>query len=458
MRFTRYFSAVLFTALFLFVFAGCSGSLGYSVLLWSNENEYVKDGTIVKVYVKSNISKSYVVSELGKKRKFEVPLWQITEPSSKANALRKNELYSDFVNTYASVKLDGLPIREEALNTSKQVYRLREGEIVRCLYRGEGAAVTNGKGDIAGEWLRVLTGTGTEGWCFSHNLELFKITSYEVAFEKKQKEESDAGSADDKVKEEIVNLSMKNWYPDTFREMVKNNRINPDKVNKDYGFNFGIVTSLGDHQPPLGSILFNSCKAVYQDSSIYREWRFTDIKKISSSEYEFVPAGLTFKLVGKDSALLQYMESGKVKNINLVSMTDDIMALAEKETDRREKMLEEIYSSGPEYRSSNYGTLKFVNRSFLSWKGFNLLVPSVISASAGNNIYVSIEYFISNSLKSSYDGALTMTFENTEEQVNFLYKLTDTGLRLEVAADASYRDDLIISRSSSPLVLFFEKK
>ncbi len=467
MRFAKYICAPAF-AFFLFIFASCSGSLGYSVLLWSNSEHEIQDGTILKVYIKSNISQVYVVSLLKSKEKFELPLWQITEPSSKGKAEKQKEKYSGFAHTYASVKLDGLPIREEAVNTSKQVYRLREGEIVRCLYRGEGAAVTNGKGNMSGEWLRVLTSTGTEGWCFSHNLELFEAAGTEVAFNQKNESENQDENLVS-LNEEIENLALKKWYPENFGEMIKNNRINPEKMNSSYGFDFGIKTTeiekseengkIVDIEIPLpASEIELSGTATFKDGENSLEWNFTDIKKRPSGEYEFVPTSLVLNVRGQNSAVAQYMENGKVKIINLVSLDENIDELLQKENERRQSELESIFAAGPEFKSSSYGTIKFADAYSLKWTGYRMLVPSVISSSAKGDVKLSIEYFISNNLKSSYDGVLTMRFQNMEEPVNFLYKLTDSGLRLEDATKAFYSGDLITARSSSPLVMFFEKK
>lgn len=461
MKFARYFSAFALAVL-LCLFAGCSGSLGYSVLLWSDSEHNLQDGEILKVYIKSNISQVYVVSHQKSKEKFELPLWQITEPESKGKALKQQARFSDFAHTYASVKLDGLPIREEAVNTSKQVYRLREGEIVRCLYRGEGAAVTNGKGNMTGEWLRVLTNTGTVGWCFSHNLELFTAGT-EVAFN--QNEEKTQADDSESLKSEIENLALKKWYPENFGEMIKSNKINPQKMNASYGFDFGIKTTetqisrengqdVEIEIPVPASEIELSGKASYLDDENSLEWNFTDIKKRPSGEYEFVSSNLLLK-VNKNSAVLQFMEKGKPRTINLVSLDENVNELVQKELERRRAELEAIFAAGPDFRSSSYGTIKFESATSLKWTGFKMLVPSVISSSAKGDVDVSVEYFISDSLKSSYDGVLTMKFKNMEEKVNFLYKLTDSGLRLEDATNASYRADTITSRSSSPLVMFF---
>src|SRR5574344_916762 len=153
----------------LILFTGC-GKLGYSLVLWNNPEVGVHEGQIVKVYVKSNISHSYIIMGLENTHKVEIPLWQISEPQSKSKTEKLAARYSNYEHTYANVKLDGLPIRSGTENGSKQVYRLRKNEVIRVLYQGKGVKPTNGHGELPGEWLRVLTETGTEGWCYSYNL------------------------------------------------------------------------------------------------------------------------------------------------------------------------------------------------------------------------------------------------------------------------------------------------
>ena len=91
----------------LILFTGC-GKLGYSLVLWNNPEVGVHEGQIVKVYVKSNISHSYIIMGLENTHKVEIPLWQISEPQSKSKTEKLAARYSNYEHTYANVKLDGL--------------------------------------------------------------------------------------------------------------------------------------------------------------------------------------------------------------------------------------------------------------------------------------------------------------------------------------------------------------
>lgn len=444
------------------LFSSCGKNLGYSVLLWSNPEHELKDGTILKVHIKSNISQVYVVSIPGAKENFEVPLWQLTEPESKSKALKQQKRFSEFEHTYASVKLDGLPIRADAVNTSKQVYRLREGEIIRCLYRGAGAAVTNGKGNMSGEWLRVLTETGTYGWCFSHNLDVFTTEDFDVSLAK-----SDTGVKTEDLKGEnsgdkaiIQSLIAKKWYPESFKNMIKVGRIDINRMNPVYGFSFGIPRTGADGTVVENADSIFAGTAVLNTESAGGSWTYTDIVKKAEKEYEFTGGNLKMTIRGanSDTMILQYTEKGRPKNETLVALAEDIDSLLENELARRQSELKRIAEAGPVFKSSNYGTIKFNNENSVTWSNYKLLQPNIISNKAIGSVTVTLDYFISNSLKSSYDGVITMHFTGMEDGVNFLYKLTESGLRLEDATHAPIKEGVVTARSASPMILFFEKK
>lgn len=442
---------------FLFVsgiFCSCTKSLGYSVLLWTNAEHELVDGTIVRVYGKSNISQVYFVSRLDSDEKFELPVWQVTEPERMGKAKQQQLRFSDFAHTYASVKLDGLPIRAEAVNTSKQVYRLREGEVIRCLYKGVGAAVTNGKGNMSGEWLRVLTEGGTFGWCFSHNLELFQAGGFDVSLARNDSAVSmdDLKGASGGDRAIIQSLIARRWYPESFQNMIKVGRIDVERMNPTFGFSFGINIEENADSEFAGTAVLNT-------EGAGGTWTYTDIVKTAEKEYEFAgtPLKMSVRGAGSDKMVLQYMEKGRVRQENLVALSENIEKLIEGEMLRRQNELKRIAGAGPVFKSSNYGTITFNNENSVTWSNYRLLVPTLISKNALGSVTVTLNYFIANSLKSSYDGVITMHFTGMESGVNFLYKLTDTGLRLEDATNAPVKDGVVTARSPSPMVLFFEK-
>ena len=86
-----------------------------------------------------------------------------------------------------------------------------------------------------------------------------------------------------------------------------------------------------------------------------------------------------------------------------------------------------------------------------------MLVPSVIPSSAKNEGTASIKYILSKTLASNYDGVITFRFDGTTEDVNFLYKIEESGLRLEDTNGASIKGNQITSRGSSPTIVYLTK-
>ena len=126
------------------------------------------------------------------------------------------------------------------------------------------------------------------------------------------------------------------------------------------------------------------------------------------------------------------------------------------EKQRRSEELLNLWYRGP-YSSQNYGKLSFTEDGSFKWTGFKLLVPSVIPAGSKNNGSVSIKYSLSKTLKKDYDGIITFTFDGGFEDINFLYKLEDGGLRLEDTIGASFKGNQITSRGVSPVIIYFNK-
>lgn len=424
------FFFLFITALCLF-FASCTKIMGYGVVLWNLPEYNIQDGDIVPVYIKSNISHVYVIG--AGDTKIEVPLWQITEPISKRKAEREAEKYADFRHTYAKVALDGLPVRAEPINTAKQVYRLRKNETVRILYKGNGQTVMSGKTALEGDWLRVLTFDGNQGWCFSYNLRQFKTGSDGLALDKDVREPEDT-SAD------LSDLLSKKWYPESYRQMIASDRIDPAKLIPSYNLSFDEETQ----------------KLSFTMPGLKGEWNYTGAENAGSGEYKLNSIPIVIAVRGDDYIIVKYTgSSGKPENFGLVSIEEDIGELVTNEIARRSRIFEQIYMAGPIFKSASYGTLTFNQDQSFTWDNYKLLVPSVIAQSAKNKGSVSIKYFAGKALSAAYDGVLTFTFEGMSKEVNFLYRLDSGGLRMEDAAGVNVTNGIINERALSPLVLFF---
>lgn len=427
---------VLITVLLctIFSFNSCSRLMGYSVVLWSLPEQNLTDGMIVPVYIKSNITQSYVIGIPETDKKCEVPLWQISEPCSKKDVNILSEKYAEYQRKYAKVKLDGLPIRHEPVNTARQVYRLRESEIIRVLYKGEGSAVMAGKSALQGDWLRVLTNDGTIGWCFSYNLNVFD--------ERDEQKDSSSDSDAFVIDEYLTKILTATWYPESYADMIRTGRIDLGAMSPYYKFDTGFVS---------GEVSINI-------NGLKEKASYKGLSKVGSNVYQFDDTGFKMTVRSSSFIVVQYIdELGMPSSFNFVTLSTDINEVIAKEQERRKSIFDKIVSAGPSFSSSNYGTIEFTEDFGFAWTGYSLLTPSLIPENSGVTGSVALGYFLGESLKEEFDGVLTLTFDENARKINFFYKLESDGLRLEDAQRAQYKKSLAVDRSSNPVVMYFAK-
>lgn len=432
-NFAKYFlsTMLIFSCIFL---ASCKDKImGYSVLLWNMPEYNMQDGDIVPVYIRSNITQVYV-AEKADGEKIEIPLWMLTDPVKKNQIDKQKQRYADYAHHYASVKIDGLPCRAEAVNTSKQVYRLRKGEVIKILYKGNGQAPMTGGKPLEGDWFKILANDGTQGWCFSYNLNIYETdeTGGKVGGEDLEETEEI-----DTIFENIVN---KVWYPDTYRSLINTGNIDPERLNPN--FNFIINT-----ESEIVSLDINN---------IHERWGYEGYTKTDERQYALKNIPITVIYKKADYIVIRYTGSdGKPQEINLVQISQNISDIVSTEMQRRFQAYEKVVSLGNNFTSSNYGTLTMEDDGSFRWTNFKLLVPSVIGKNAKSNGVCMVKYALAKSLTSSYDGVLTFIFDGMDSEVNFLYKVDNGRLRLEDAVNATINGNLVTAKSSSAIIISF---
>ena len=400
--------AALACALFL---ASCHRSIGHSVLLWDLPQKNLQDGQIVKVYFKSNISHVYVIGLPGSKENLEVPLWQLTQPMSKKKALKAAQKYAEYQHKYAKIKIDGLPVRADPVNTSKQKYRLHKDEVVKILYKGKGQDVIMHSGE---------------------KLEGGKIIGGQI--EEAPAEDEDA----------ILNQVLQaKWRPESYQRMLEENTIDLESMKSAYGFDTGVES---------GKVSINI-------NGRYRTANYSGITKVRDKVYDF--NGTPFQMIIRDANQIVVNYTGndnkpEAYTFITISSDYDIDELIKAEGERRAEEMQKLYKVDS-FRSANYGTLTFTGNGTFNWNNYSLLVPNVISENAKGKGKVSIKYLVSKDLQSRFDGMLTFVFDNTSNEVNFFYKNSTNGLTLEDASDAAIKNNVAQSQSKSPIVIFFSR-
>ncbi|MDR0475735.1 MAG: SH3 domain-containing protein [Treponema sp.] len=435
------FVFLLFLIMFVSLFSSCSRSLGYGVLLWSTSDPPIPSGTILPVYIRSNINQIWVVgipkqfrNKETKTNKFEIPLAKLTLAGSKKKARRMAEEFAPYSLSYAETLQDGLPIRDNPDNSSRRVYRLRQGEIIKVLSPARGTPAIGGSGDpLPGEWLKVLTESGTTGYCFSYRLALFEYNKGEIV-----------SAPRDAVEDpELDRLLSRNWVAETYGIMINRARINLDELSRRWGFDPGLDTGI----------------ARIHTKETDKSFSYTSIRSTGTRSWRFEGAPLQMSLRSDTTLAVQFTESGgALRTILFVTLPTSIDDIIVQETARREELFNIIYSRGPAYASHNYGTLAFLEGGRFNWTDYELLIPELIPASAIGSGHVEIKFFLSDLMSSRYDGVFTLGFNGADDsttELDFMYTLDSQEFRLEYVPETS-RDGIMVNRrSSSPVVLYF---
>jgi hypothetical protein len=429
----------LFSLFLIAALSSCS-KLGYGVLLWSIDEPPVDSGTVLPVYIKSNIEKIWVVgipnlAKSHKDYKKEIPLTQLEFLGSKRKAQKWAETFGPYAMLYAENLQDGLPIRDNTDNNAKRVYRLRLGEIVKVLGTAKGIPPISTTGDpLPGEWYRVLTNDGVIGYCFSFRLKLFSNKDGSVQY--------DASSTKSNPDPDLDMLLSKTWSPEIYSQMINSGRINLEEMGKNYRFDPGQDTGIA--------------RIILPDL----EKQFTYQRIISDGEHAWTFEGtnLQMTLRSNTSLSVQFLESSGIRRTLLFtalsSKIEDIMI---QETARREGQFMVIYNQGPVFSSNNYGTITLLKTGDFTWNDYDLLVPQIIPQETRGGGRISMDLYIPPSYEEKYNGAFTLRFTDTRQNntIYFLYALDNQGLRLEVVPDYGIENTTVMRRAASPVVLYF---
>jgi hypothetical protein len=428
--------------------ASCS-RLGWGVLLWSTEDPPIPSGTVLPVYIRSNIDQVWVVGipEIyrdGKRGmdKMEVPLSRFELAGGRGKARKRSEAFSPYALIYAETLQDGLPIRDNPDNSARRIYRLRTGEIIKVLARVEGNPAISATGDpLPGEWYRVLTEDGNTGYCFSYRLKLFEHYGGPLTVVQAEQEEVEDP--------DLENLLTKTWSPESYGTMVNNRRLNLEEFSRHWHFDPGQDTGIAHIYLP----------------TVDQTFSYTAIRPAGSRAWRFEGSSLQMTLRSDTILAVQYTEpGGALRTLLFVALPAEVDDLIIQETTRREDLFNNIFAQGPAFTSNNYGTISFTAAGEFNWTGFNILVPQVIPQAAAGSGRIIMDLFLAPSFQDRYNGAFSLRFENAasprgtggqELTVRFLYTLDSQGFRLEYAPETSMDDLTVVRRASSPMVLYF---
>jgi hypothetical protein len=437
----RIFMPALAAAL---LFSASCSRLGWGMLLWSSEDPPIPSGTILPVYIRSNIDQVWVVGipeiyRTGEKGidKMEIPLAQFELAGGKAKALKRAEEFSPFALSYAETLQDGLPIRENPDNSARRVYRLRAGEIIKILAEVKGSpAISASNEPLPGSWYRVLTEEGSTGYCFSYRLKIFEHHGGTLAAVQAEQEEI--------ADPDLENLLAKTWSPESYGAMMNNRRIDLEDLSRHWRFDPGQDTGI----------------AHIYISGVDQTFSYTAIRPAGSRAWRFEGSSLQMNLRSDTTLAVQYISSeGASRTLLFTALPLEVEDLILQESARRENLFLNIYRQGPAFTSNNYGTIVFTESGEFNWTGFTLLVPQVIPLDVSGSGDIAMDIFLSSSLQDRYNGAFTLRFNRPgpPAEIRFMYTLDSQGFRLEYVPEPGMENLTVSRRAPSPIVLYFFK-
>jgi hypothetical protein len=395
-------------------------------------------GTVLPVYIRSNIDKVWVVGvpaglkTAGGLDKFEVPLAHLELIGSRKKALARVEAMGGCERTYAKNLQDGLPIREQPDNGARRVYRLRISEILKVMTMVEGNPAVGTSGEpLPGDWYQVMTEDGTMGYCFSYRLKLFEHEGGPLAVDTEEQ-----GEREDP---ELDRILARTWSAESYLAMINTGRFDVEELSRHWGFSPGQDTGIAHiHVPDLD-----------------QTFSYTGIRAMGSQTWRFEGTSLQMSLRSDTTLALQFTEpGGALRSLIFVALAVDVGDLIEQETGRREDLFRSVYRQGPVFTSNNYGTLALTSEGAFTWTGNRLLVPQVIPASARQGGTVAMDLYLAPALQQRYQGAFSLGFDDAAP-VRFMYTLDPQGLRIEYVPDTSMDGNLVVRRASSPTVIYF---
>ena len=404
-------------------------------MLWSSEEPAIISGTVLPVYIRSNIDRVWVVGVPNDTRKIEIPLSQLEFVGSKKKAEARAREFAEYAKVYAENMQDGLPIRDGPDNGSRRVYRLRLGEIIKVMNVVEGNPPISTTGDpLPGDWYLVLTNDGVRGYCFSYRLRFFDHLEGTVL---------EAPVLRDIMPDpELEMVLSRTWSPEYYQQMINSRRINIPELEKNYRFDPGVDSGVARIYLPDMEMEFRY-DAIYPDGD--QAWRFEG-------------TSLQMNLRTSTSLAVQFLDAaGLRRTLLFVSLSTDVYDLIIQETALRETQYMSVYNQGPVFTSSNYGTITLSEDGGFTWTGYDLLVPHIIPYESRGRGDVLMNLFISQSYTDRYTGAFTFRFIDVipNSDIYFMYMVDNQGLRLEVVPEYGIEGITVTRRSSSPTVLYF---
>ncbi len=409
------------------LFSGCgSRPDGWGVLLWSHNEEQLATGQVLGIYDSSNLRQTYTVRTGNGDDMIELEQWRIEYFRNRRGAEEYQNEYRPYVDLYGAAQLDSLRVRAERDPGAGQVYKLRNGEIVKIVGRADQPVQI---ADYEGYWYRVLTAEGVPGYTFGEYLEVDTL---------EQLSSTEGLGRQDEFLDLFLNS---NFRPAYYRDMIQSGRIDLERFTPEYG-----VFPEPDRQ-----------RLVIITEDHTSELEYDRIARPTEDSYAFEGSTLILTRVTTNRVNFIYTDDDVRYDEDYVYLPRDIDMIIIQEQQRRDALLERLREKGSTLTSSAYGNITIEPDGSFSWEGYTRLVPDIISSRAEPEGTVDFPFHLETQLRASYDGAVSFEFDSEPENetVHFLYHFPNEGVRLTYLPERMVDGNLVTGDGNSPVVIFF---
>lgn len=442
---------ILFFACIVMVLAGfmvsCAPREGWGLVLWAAKDSRLSTGAVIPLYFKSNITRCYIAGLPGTNGKEEIDVWRVKQFSSKRKALAEAKSYDAYVTMFAQAKRQGLVMRGEPDNLSKQVYRFLENERCKIIKKVKGVEVRTGNQVLEGDWYLVLAEDGTKGYIFSNQFTLVDI--------------SKAPDIASNIQEPVSapDFLQKLWRPSYFNAFADKSLYDLKMFQSTYGFFYyasesKIVISLPwfSKSYPAEQFYRNSDGSFRAEPSKLRFMLTADNKLMC------IPPQKDVTDIANDFPFVEQTAGGETAFTFAVTSLD-IQKLISSEKANRIARLKNFLANGSYFSSTGYGTLIIYENGKFFWESYDALIPDYIPIDAGNfGIIVMDRFLVQNTSGENsgyWQGAFTVYFDNTPPAVvSFAYQFTNGKLLLVPLSEEDVVYEQVRSISSTNVMEF----
>ena len=436
------------------VVAACDrGPVGYGVVLWSADGE-LPTGAAVDLIEESSIEEAYLARVAAEPTAgtppdpLTVDQWRVRRFAEAEQAAAFAASYAGFRASYGYTERSGLPLRAAAAATAAIIYKLRPGELIKVVARGDERAAV---GVYENYWYEVLTEDGTVGYTFGEFLVVFESAGDPRA------QMAELRSTDPVLERILATV----WRPAYFAAMVRSGRYDLERLRADYGL-----------FPDPGAQVFT----LVTESGSYR-FPYREIERIGSEVYVLHPADDTagggasgsaasgtdqaatpvrITVVNPRRIALSHVLDGRLVTPEFLDLEGDVAQLIEAEQGRRDLLYADLVRRGERLTSSSYGTITLGEGRRFRWRGYDALVPSLVAHGLAGTGVVEFRYTPAAALVRAYDGAVTFTFDRPRDPVELtLLVAYDAGSVRLTPALPDQESRLVTDVSESAVVMFF---